>query len=101
MAERVLSVDHSTVHRWVLRYRPLLLEVFRQRKRPVLSKWHVDETYIKTKGQDVYLYRVIDKGGGNGGFHVFTDPKSQEYQTVLSPGDEATPPAGAGPIDGS
>ncbi|MFV0645507.1 MAG: IS6 family transposase, partial [Sphingomonadaceae bacterium] len=63
IAERGLSVDHSTIHRWVIRYTPLLLETFRQRKRPVLRKWHVDETYIKMKGEDVYLYRAIDKSG--------------------------------------
>jgi putative transposase len=34
MGERGLAVDHSTVHRWVLRYAPLL-ERFNQRKRAI------------------------------------------------------------------
>ena len=57
MAERGISVDHATVHRWVVRYLPLLLQRFNLRKRAVTAKWHVDETYIKVRGQWMYLYR--------------------------------------------
>lgn len=35
MTERGLSIDHSTVHRWVVHFVPLLLERFNQRKRAV------------------------------------------------------------------
>jgi putative transposase len=38
MAERGLSVDHSTVHRWVVRFAPQLLEPFNRRKRAVTRK---------------------------------------------------------------
>jgi transposase-like protein len=31
--------------------------------RPVGNSWRVDETYIKVKGQWVYLYRAVDKAG--------------------------------------
>ena len=58
MAERGLSVDHSTVHRWVVHFSPELLQRFHQRKRAVTGKWHVDETYIKVRGQWMYLYRA-------------------------------------------
>jgi hypothetical protein len=40
MAERGIHVDHSTVHRWVVHFAPLLLERFNRRKRPVTGKWH-------------------------------------------------------------
>jgi putative transposase len=63
MAERGISVDHATVHRWVIRYSPELLKRFNQRKRTVTAKWHVDETYIKVRGQWRYLYRAIDSNG--------------------------------------
>jgi len=63
MAERGVSVDHSTVHRWVVRFAPQLLERFNRRKRSVTCKWHVDETYIKVRGQWMYLYRAIDSVG--------------------------------------
>jgi len=47
MAERGISVDHATIHRWTVHYAPLLLEQFTRRKRTVSPKWHIDEPYIK------------------------------------------------------
>jgi len=62
--ERGLKVDHATINRWVICYSPQLEEVFRKRyKRPVGISWRMDETYIKVKGQWVYLYRAVDKEG--------------------------------------
>jgi len=59
--ERGLKVDHATINRWVICYSPQLEEVFRKRyKRPVGISWRMDETYIKVKGQSVYLYRAVD-----------------------------------------
>jgi putative transposase len=63
MAERGISVDHATIHRWTVHYAPLLLERFNQRKRAVTGKWHIDETYVKVRGQWRYLYRAIDSNG--------------------------------------
>lgn len=63
MIERGIRVDHSTIHRWVLRFSPELLERFNLRKRAVTGKWHVDETYIKVRGIWMYLYRAIDSIG--------------------------------------
>ncbi|MER8537628.1 IS6 family transposase [Mesorhizobium sp. M1005] len=63
MAERGITVDHTTIHRWTVRFAPLLLERFNRRKRSVTGKWHVDETYIKVRGQWMYLYRAIDSVG--------------------------------------
>jgi putative transposase len=63
MAERGIHVDHSTVHRWVVHFAPLLLERFNRRKRPVTGKWHVDETYVRVRGRWMYLYRGVDSVG--------------------------------------
>jgi transposase-like protein len=63
MAERGISVDHSTIHRWVVHFSPLLLKRFNRRKRAVGRKWHMDETYIKVRGRWMYLYRAIDSVG--------------------------------------
>lgn len=51
MAERGICVDHSTIHRWVVRFSTPLLGRFNHRKRSVTRKWHFDETYIKVAGQ--------------------------------------------------
>ena len=38
IAERGLSVDHSTVHHWIIHFSPGLLECFHQRKRAVTGR---------------------------------------------------------------
>ena len=64
MAERQLSVDHTTIYRWVLHYSPLLEAEFRKKyKRATGSSWRMDETYIKVKGKWHCLYRAVDKNG--------------------------------------
>jgi transposase-like protein len=63
MAERGVSVDHSTVHRWAIKLLPILEKAFRLRKRPVGKSWRLDETYIRVKGEWRYLYRAVDKDG--------------------------------------
>jgi transposase-like protein len=63
MAERGISVDHATIHRWTVHYAPRLLERFNSRKRSVTGKWHIDETYIKVRGTWMNLYRAIDSNG--------------------------------------
>jgi transposase-like protein len=61
MQERGVSVDHSTINRWVVKYGPELEAAFHRRKRPVWLSWRMDETYIKVKGRWYYLYRAVDK----------------------------------------
>jgi transposase-like protein len=63
MEERGIIVDHSTLHRWVIRLVPLLDKAFRRHKRTVGRRWRMDETYIKIKGQWKYLYRAVDATG--------------------------------------
>ena len=63
MVERGISVDHATIHRWIIRYSPELLELFNSRKRAVTGRWHIDETYVRVRGQWRYLYRAIDSNG--------------------------------------
>lgn len=63
MAERGLTVDHSTIARWVLHYGPILQERIRREMRHPNRSWRVDETYIRVAGQWTYLYRAVDSSG--------------------------------------
>src|SRR5450631_2087553 len=68
MQERGVLVDHSTIHRWIIKLLPVLEEVFCKRKRKrglraVGRSWRLDETYIKIGGKDRYWYRAVDKQG--------------------------------------
>ncbi len=43
-AERAVEVDHSSVHRWVIKLVPEFEKAFRKCKRPVGKSWRMDET---------------------------------------------------------
>ena len=63
MAERGIAITHTTILRWVQRYVPEFEKYWSRYARPVGDSWRVDETYIKIKGQWVYLYRAVEKQG--------------------------------------
>ena len=77
MGERGVTVDHSTLNRWVIKYAPEVEKQFRRRQRPVGRSWRVDETYVKIKGQWAYLYRAVDKAGHTIDF-LLTPQRDQE-----------------------
>jgi putative transposase len=47
----------------VYKITPLIESTFRKRKNVVGNSWRMDETYIKVKGEWMYLYRAVDKEG--------------------------------------
>jgi transposase-like protein len=63
MAERGLSMAHTTIMRWVQRYAPEFEKRWRRFARAVGQSWRVDETYVKVRGEWRYLYRAADRAG--------------------------------------
>jgi IS6 family transposase len=63
LSERGLSIDASCIWRWLQAYAPELNKRCRPHLKATNRSYRVDETYIKVKGQDRYLYRAVDSTG--------------------------------------
>jgi IS6 family transposase len=61
--ERGLSISASCIWRWVQIYGPELDKRCRRHLKPTNKRWRLDETYIKVKGQERFLYRAVDSTG--------------------------------------
>ena len=70
MTERGLSVDHTTVWRWVQRYAPELDRRVRPELKRTSTSWRVDETYVRVSGRWTYLYRQGTEAGTEAGAAV-------------------------------
>ncbi|OUB62002.1 IS6 family transposase, partial [Bacillus thuringiensis] len=63
-------LSHTTIMRWVHQYGPELNERIRKHLKRTNDSWRVDETYIKIKGENMYLYRAVDSEGNTLDFYL-------------------------------
>jgi IS6 family transposase len=63
VAECGVEVDASCIWRWVQAYAAELNKRCRPHLKPANKSYWIDETYIKVKGRDKYLYRALDSTG--------------------------------------
>ncbi len=84
MAERHLSVDHTTIYRWVQHFAPELDRRVQWCKPLQTKTWYVDETYVKVRGEWMYLYRAIGDGGETLDFYLSQTRTTKAAKQFLS-----------------
>ena len=72
MAERGLSMAHTTIMRWVHHCAPAFERRRHRFARPGGSSWCADETDVKIRGRWVYLSRAVDREGNTVDFRLST-----------------------------
>lgn len=77
MEERGLSMAYPTIIRWVHQYGTELDEKVRPRLKLTNDSWRIGETYIKVKGQWMYLYRAVDSEGKTIDFYLSKNRNTQ------------------------
>ena len=70
MNERGIDLAHTTILRWVQHYSPEFEKRWKRFARSVGGSWRMDETYIRIKGEWMYLYRAVDKAGKTVDFYL-------------------------------
>src|SRR5689334_13805090 len=70
MAERGLSVDHTTVWRWVQAYAPEIRKRLQGQVKYKRATWFMDETYVRVSGRWMYLFRAVDNCGQTIDFYL-------------------------------
>jgi transposase, IS6 family len=70
IAERGLSVAHTSIWRWTQTYGPEVLRRLQGQVKRKSSTWHMDETFVRVAGRWMYLFRAVDSGGQTVDFYL-------------------------------
>ena len=94
MAERGISLAHTTIMRWIVRYVPEFEKRWNRFACQAGASWRVDETYVKIKGRWTYLPRCR-QARTDGGFSAARQAGRRRCESVFSAGVHEPGPVAA------
>jgi hypothetical protein len=90
MAERGLSLAHTTIMRWVKRFTPEFVKRWNRFAIPAGRSWRVDETYLRIRGK----MGLSVPGGGSGrpdsGLHAQGKARRGRGQSLFQQGHQTS-----------
>lgn len=63
LAQRGVIVSYETVRRWCMKFGPRYTNRLRKQSGRHEDTWHIDEVFVRIRGQLHYLYRAVDQDG--------------------------------------
>ncbi len=63
LAERGVVVSYESVRRWCLKFGQGLASRLRRRRPRPGDTWHLDEVFLRTDGEQHYLWQAVDQNG--------------------------------------
>ena len=61
--ERGIVVTYETIRAWIAKFGARFAAGLRRRERKRGQTWHLDEVFVKIRGEQVYLWRAVDENG--------------------------------------
>ncbi len=63
LAKRGIIVSYETVRQWCRKFGPEYARKLKRRQGRLGDIWHVDEVFMKIRGERHYLWRAVDQDG--------------------------------------
>ena len=63
LAERGITVSYEAIRFWCSKFGPPYARILRRKQGRLGDIWHVDEAFLKIRGQLHYLWRAVDQDG--------------------------------------
>jgi len=63
LAERGITVSYEAIRCWCIKFGPTYARSLRRKQGRLGDIWHVDEVFIKIRGERHYLWRAVDQDG--------------------------------------
>lgn len=90
LSERRISVDRSTVYRWIQKFGPELTRRTEKYLHRASVGWHADETNIRVGGKWHYFWRVMDANGQMVDFRLTVRRDAKAARAFLRKANERT-----------
>jgi len=82
LAERGVVVSYESIRRWCRKFGQSFANRFRRRRPRSGDKWHLDEVFIRIRGEVHYLWRAVDQDGVV--LDILLYPGSSRQHTIVA-----------------